>query len=41
MEKVQFSKAKITYMTSYQFETNDMEKYDLLRKVTKIYQTGY
>ncbi len=41
MEKVQFSKAKITYMTGYQFETNDMEKYDLLRKVTKIYQKGY
>ncbi len=26
MEKVQFSKAKVTHMTSYKLETNDMEK---------------
>ena len=33
--KVQFSKAKATYMTSYKLETNYMEKYYLLpRKVT-------
>ncbi len=26
MEKVQFSKAKVTYMTSHKLDTNDMEK---------------
>ena len=35
MEKVQFSKSKVTYMTNHKLETNDMEKYYLLpRKVT-------
>ncbi len=27
MEKAQFSKAEVTYMTSHKLETNDTEKY--------------